>query len=175
MLLNKKLNAKRVPTAPSIPPSSILEDDSDDFPEGMEEFEDDCPPLFRDNFEIISDAFDSSVVVRAELPKMAFKTHSNKEQSNKEKTTLMIGLKNTAETIKNGLHKKLFQAAKRDRIQLDINWLSQDGTKKISVWKFDYAKIFSIDFGYIAEIRPEENFIILEIEYNSLTIDGITI
>jgi len=142
------------------------------------------PMIYSDKFAVISDAFQSKFVKGVELPKIIFKKTREEEQTVQDKSVLMVYLDMTVDNVKAGCLSQLYKMAQKGPIKLQIRWLTEedadgpapeDADEPLSVWKFEGARIHGIDFGNIVRKRPDINMISIEIIYDSVTIDKITI
>jgi hypothetical protein len=144
------------------------------------------PPLiYSDKFRVISDAFQPEFVAAIDLPKMILKKMRDDEQTINEKSVIMVYLSVTQENIKKGCFEQLYRAARKGPIKMQLVWL--DGPKssskkkassepeELSVWKFEDARIHGIDFGTAMVKRADINMITVEITYNNVSIDGVSL
>lgn len=170
-ILVQKDKTKSTEQHPANIPSQHAQECYDNYDE---EYIQDERPFYSDNFTLISDAFDSDNVKVFELPKLMFKHHaSNRTQSIADKATLLLTLRSDSEAIASGVFKKIYLAAQKSNIQLELNWLNKPGGKKvISKWKFIGPRICGLDFGTLAPIKEEDSGFMCEIEYENLEIDS---
>lgn len=163
-----------------------LREDEDDekepaqeFPQQQEEHhglgEKSAQKVMTDLYRAVSDAWDSEFVKVLDLPKMLLRQTKN-EQICHDRSVVMVYLQSTPESVANGQHKKLFMAAAKDEIKFGLNWLNPaDKDEVCSKWVFEGARIQGLDFGSAATERPEPNMITVEVAFNNLKIDGISI
>lgn len=183
-------------------PSSSIEDD-DDLGEDSEEarelsieemqqflIQNQAVPgqpllIHSDKFRVVSDAFLPEFVTALELPKMILKKTREDEQTINDKSVLMVYLSVTRENIKKGCFQQLYKAARKGPIKLQLVWLDEPTATKskttsleseeLSVWKFEDARIHGIDFGNAMAKRADINMITVEVTYNNVSIDGVSL
>lgn len=152
-----------------------LDDDEEDD-EAADEIEEAPPPIYRDNFMIVSDAFDYKHVKGIDLPKVIFdRTVKHKSQVVFEKSVVLIYLNVTAANVADGCFAKLWKSSSKGEITLKVVWVDPNTGTESSVWKFAGARIQALDFGNAAYQRPDINAITVQVEYDCLDIDNLTI
>lgn len=141
-----------------------------------EDLEDEEMGGFADAFIVETDAFDARAVYSIELPKMLFKPSSSDSQLVKEKSSIMITLVSIPESIEDGLFKTLLLATKKNKISLAIKWIGIPDGDVLSTWKFVNPRIAAIDMGTCAyEEREDPMQVLVEVEYDSLNVDGVEV
>lgn len=141
------------------------------------------PLIYSDQFRVVSDAFQPEFVTALELPKMILKKTRDDEQTINDKSVLMVYLSITNDNIKKGCFQQLYKAARRGPIKLQLAWLEAvDKTKEtkqepeeLSLWKFEGARIKGIDFGNAMAKRADINMVTVEVTYENIIIDGISL
>lgn len=139
--------------------------------------------IYSDKFVLISDAFKPEAVKGIELPKMILKKTRDDEQTIQEKSVIMVYLDITMDAIKGNCFQQLYKAARKGPIKLQLKWLDEKEASSsnpsdsdgLSTWKFEGARIHGIDFGNAMVKRPEINMVSIEITYDNISIDGITL
>lgn len=139
------------------------------------------PMIYSDKFAILSDAFRPEFVKGIELPKMILKKTREDEQAIQDKSVVMVYLNVTMESVKGGCFKQLYKATRKGPIKLHIKWLDEkegvdpSEAEGLSLWKFENARIHGIDFGDAMSRRPDINSVSIEITYDNISIDGISL
>ena len=142
------------------------------------------PTVFKDHFLAESDAWDTTLVRGIDLPKMLFK-QTKYEQACHERSVVMVYVESNPEAIQNNQFLNLFKASTKGEIKFRISWTSPPSPKKkkgssddreiYSTWTFEGARIQGLDFGTAEAERPMPNVIAIEVAYNNLKIDGISL
>lgn len=141
----------------------VEDDEDDDNSEGNKKI------IYSDKFILTCDNIEPFRVKGIELPKMLFLQHRN-TQTIKEKSNLMVYLYTIPK--EEYPYKKLFEACKKESIKFNIKWLDEKGAVS-SEWSFGSARIHGIDFGNAIYERTELPEAALEINYQTINIDGI--
>jgi hypothetical protein len=144
-------------------------DDGEDDDEDGEDNEGNKKIIYSDRFILTCDNIEPFRIKGIELPKMLFLQHRN-TQTIKEKSNLMVYLYTIPK--ENYPYKKLFEACKKESIKFSIKWLDEKGNVG-SEWSFGSARIHGIDFGNAIYERSELPEAALEINYQTINIDGI--
>lgn len=154
--------------------------------------------IYSDKFTLISDAFKPEFVKGIELPKIIMKKVREDQQAVEEKSSIMVYLNVTMDNIRSGCFKQLYKAARKGPIKLELQWNDEEpeaedkasaktasSSKKksapveekdpLSIWKFEGARIQALDFGTAVCKRPDINRILIEVTFESVEIDGISL
>jgi len=164
-----------------------------------------APLIYSDKFTLFSDAFRAESVKGMELPKIIMKKVRDDQQAIHEKSSIMIYLNVTAENIRNGCFKQLYKASKKGPIKLELHWTDEPSSEEedaeeagpakkkqtksaakahatamedkepLSVWKFEGARIQALDFGTAVCKRPDINMLGIEVTFENVEIDGISL
>ena len=133
-----------------------------------------------DPFIVVCDVFQDSWVDSVQLPKMVLRSTGQKQQTVKEKSTVLVHLENDIQNISEKMHGRVLSGAKKDTVKFEILWidpetLEHENPKVVSVWKLLDAKVVAIDFGSAEYERKEKALIAIEFEYTNINIDGTEI
>jgi hypothetical protein len=153
-------------------PPNMSDEDIQKLLEAVQE-----PP---DPFLAVSDVFMETWVDSIELPKMTLRSVGQKQQTVKEKSTVLVTLEVTEDSLAQKIHSTVLSNAKKDNVKLDIYWLDpktveHENPKILSTWKFLGAKVVAIDFGSAEYERKEKSLVSVEFEFKNINIDGTEI